>query len=249
MIARVSLALGLFLSAADARAVREQYSPFVSDEQPQAFPLTEMTSVPSVSDDTSLPRCDGFIYQAEKVTRLNVDWAADGKGEVTLACTGKKLFSGPLKGEGSPAAGLYAYTADLNSDGFPDYILFTYSGGCGLAAEMTWCTFLLSSPTGYRSTSVICYDLERSDFISIENKAYLVHTSFVYGPAGKDGRQHNYWVYNLLGFSGTGLVLANDRDRRFPKWVWYSYAENHRDTYQLTATQRRFSLKDILEAD
>ena len=171
----------------------------------------------------------------------------DGSAGVTLSCNGSKLFTGPIKG--SPAAGLYAYTADLNSDNSPDYVILTYSGGCGLAAEKTWITFLLSSRTGYRSTSVVCYDAETADFVAIKGWAYLVHTSFVYGPVSKDGRQHNYWVYNLLSFSGTELVLANDRDRRFPKWVWYSFSENHRDTDQLTLAQRQLSLKQILELD
>jgi hypothetical protein len=248
VIARVLLGLGLLLCAADARAVREQYGPFVPGEQPRPFPLIKLTAVPNASDGPAPPRCDEFVHRAEKVTALKVDWTADRTAGVTLSCNGSKLFSGPLKG-GSPAVGSDAYTADLNSDGFSDYVLFTYSGGCGLAGEITWVTFLLSSSTGYRSTGVLSYAAEPSDFIAIKDRACLVHTSFVYGPAGKDGRQHNYWVYNLLSFSGTELVLANDLDSGFPKWVLFSFAPNHRDTDQLTAAQRRLSLKQILEAE
>ena len=228
--------------------MREQYSPFAPGEQPRPFPLVKLTAVPNAADGPAPPRCDEFVHRAKKVTNLKVDRAGDFTAEVTLSCNGSKLFSGPLKG-GSLAVGLDAYAADLNFDGFPDYAIVTYSGGCGLAAEMTWVTFLLSSPTGYSSTSMVCYDWEPTDFIAIKDRAYLVHTSFVDGDVGKDGRQHNYWVYNLLGFSGTELVLANDLDRRFPKWIWYSFAENHRDTDQLTAAQRTMSLEQILELD
>ena len=228
--------------------MREQYSPFAPGEQPRPFPLVKLTAVPNAADGPAPPRCDEFVHRAKKVTNLKVDWAGDFTAEVTLSCNGSKLFSGPLKG-GHPAVGLDAYAADLNSDGFSDYILFTYSGGCGLAAEITWVMFLLSSSTGYRSTSVLSYAAEPSDLIAINDRACLVHTSFVYAPVGKDSRQHNYWVYNILSFSDTELVLANDLDRRFPKWVWYSFAENHRDTDQLTSAQRQLSLKQILASD
>ncbi len=48
-----------------------------------------------------------------------------------------------------------------------------------------------------------------------------------------------YWVYNLLGFSGTNILSANSRDARFPKWVRYKFKPNHQDTEQLTAEQRK----------
>ena len=62
---------------------------------------------------------------------------------------------------------------------------------------------------------------------------------FVYGENGADGKSHNYWVYNLLGFSGTNSISANARHPGFPKWVWHKLKPNHTDTDQLTADQRR----------
>ncbi len=185
----------------------------------------------------------------DKLINLRIDWAADGTAGVTLSRNKEKLFSGPLKGYGSPGAGAGVYTADLNADGLPDYAILTHSGGCGLASQAAWITFLLSVRGGYSSICVLCWDAEPTDFLKIKGRLYLVHTSFIQGNTGKDGKSHNYWVYSLLGFSGTTLTLANENDRRFPKWVWYTFAPNHRDADQLTAVQRQVSLKQILELD
>ena len=35
------------------------------------------------------------------------------------------------------------------------------------------------------------------------------------------------WVYNLLAIRDDELVLANELDSRFPKWVWYRARPNH----------------------
>ncbi len=197
----------------------------------------------------AVPRSDEFVHRAEKITNLRINWAADGTAELKLLRDGKRIFSGPLEGYGSAAMGAGVYAADFNADGLLDYAVITHSGGCGLASQTAWITFLLSASGGYVRIFVSCWAAEPSDFIELNGRLYLVHTSFVQGNVGKDGRQHNYWVYNLLTFSGTKLVLANERDVRFPEWVLYSFAENHRDTDQLTSAQRRLSLKQIVEAD
>ncbi len=88
--------------------------------------------------------------------------------------------------------------------------------------------------------TVMSYDVEERDFMDVnqDGKAEFLHTTFVFGEAGKDGKLHNYWVYNLLKFSGTNLVSANALDARLPRWIWYTYKPNHKDTDQLTAAQR-----------
>jgi len=230
-----------------ACAVPAPYSPFGPGERLVPSLLAELDS--AWDGKATVPRRDDFVHKAEKITHLRIDWAADGTAELLLSRNGEKLFSGPLKGYGSAAVGADVYTADLNADGQPDYAIITHSGGNGLSSQCAWITFLLSVPGGYGGTSLSCWAADASDLIEIEGRFCLVHTSFIQGNKGKDGKTHNYWVYNLLGFSGAELVLANDGDRRFPKWVWYSFAENHRDTDQLSPAQRRLSLKQIVEAD
>jgi hypothetical protein len=55
----------------------------------------------------------------------------------------------------------------------------------------------------------------------------------------RDGRYHNFWVYQLYRFEGNKMVLANADDSRFPKWVWYTNRDNHKATDQLTKEQQQ----------
>jgi len=245
---RVLLGLVGFLHAANVYAVWDRYSPFEPGQGLRPFPLTELVDV---SPSSGMPdaRHDEFMERGRPGVSLGISWASNGSVSVALVKNGEKVFSGPLSGVASPAAGSSVYTADLNADGVPDYVLFTYSGGCGLAAQMTWGTFLLSSPAGYKSTCLLSYDMKPTDCVDIDGRAHWVRSSFISGEEGKDGRRHNYWVYNLLGFAEGALVSANDRDRRFPKWVLYSFGPNHRETDQLTDEQRRRLWLKAVELD
>ena len=57
------------------------------------------------------------------------------------------------------------FSCDLNHDGKLDFIVNIWSGGCGLAAEGSEVTFLLSCKDGYRATSFYLYDFGAEDFI------------------------------------------------------------------------------------
>jgi hypothetical protein len=78
------------------------------------------------------------------------------------------------------------------------------------------------------------------DLIDLDGNGtcYVVQTSFLGGPVGKDGKRHNYWVYHLLEIDGSDIRVSR-RDRRFPKWVWCTFKPNHKDTRQLTKEQKR----------
>jgi len=232
------LLVALLLGAADVRAVEAGHSPFEPGKGLKPFPLVE---IPASSQPKNMdaPQLYEFTDRAEKgKTRVvKIFWPTDGgAASVTLSVNGAKVFSGKI--EGSPLSTATIYRADLNGDGVPDYVAMTWSGGCGLAGEMSWVTFLLSSPAGYTRTEVLSFDAEPADVVDIGGRAYLVDASFVYGEAGRDGRAHNYWVYNLLRVDGKTLALDNAADHRFPKWVLYTFAPNHHDTDQLTPEQR-----------
>jgi hypothetical protein len=87
---------------------------------------------------------------------------------------------------------------------------------------------------------VLSFDAETRDLFDLDGDGSpeFVHCMFVGGEVGRDGKSHNYWVYNLLRFSGTDIVSANRADHRFPKWIMFSHEANHTETRQLTADQR-----------
>ena len=83
------------------------------------------------------------------------------------------------------------------------------------------------------------YNWPPNDFIKLgDAKTYFIHTDFM-GGVGKNKRYHNYWVHNLIEFKGSKILSANKKNNIFPKWVWYSFAENHKDTDQLSSAQRQ----------
>jgi len=53
-----------------------------------------------------------------------------------------------------------------------------------------------------------------------------------------EATRHSYWVYNLLRVSGDRLVLANDRDPQFPKWIWYTWGPNHKPVASLSNSEK-----------
>lgn len=133
------------------------------------------------------------------------------------------------------------YCMDLNRDKKEDFIVRAWLAGCGLAGNNCDITFILSEGSGYKSTVVRNIWPTLEDFVDFngDGKYQYVHTSFVRGEKGRDGKTHNYWVYNILEFKGADVVVNNKADKRFPKWIWYTFKPNHKATTQLTSEQKQ----------
>lgn len=144
-------------------------------------------------------------------------------------------------------------SADLNHDSQPDFIVNISSGGCGLAAEESTTIFLLSSGGRYVAKDFYSFDFGPEDVVSFKEGApcYFIHNDLIDNgdEKTKDGRDHNFWVYQLYRFSGSEMVEANGDDPRFPKWVWYTFKDNHSETDQLTTQQKRRLLKSHAAQD
>lgn len=236
---KVALIAVLFvLATSRVLAIWDKYSPFESGKAPARFPLTVLALVRR--DETTNARHTFDFFAPNSTTRaLSIEWADEGN-RVTIHAPRKAApFSASI--EGSPLCDAEATVSDLNGDAEPDYVVVTHSGGNGLAAQITLITFLLSSPKGYVAREVVSYDAAPIDLVDLngDGRPEFLHCMSVWGDTGKDGRSHNYWVYNLLGFSGTEIVSANRSSPDFPKWIAYTYAENHKDSAQLTAEQRQ----------
>lgn len=234
----VAILIFLMLANARALAVWDKYSPFGPGNVPPRFPLTVLTLVRQ--DFVSSGRHTFDFYEPNSAkSALSIEWADEGN-RVSIRTPGAtRPFSAPI--EGSPVCDAEAATADLNGDALPDYVVVTHSGGNGLAAQITLITFLLSSSKGYVAREIVSYDAAPGDLVDLnrDGRPEFVHCMSIWGDKGKDGRSHNYWVYNLLGFSGTEIVSANRSSPEFPKWITYTYAANHKDSAQLTAEQRQ----------
>jgi len=159
--------------------------------------------------------------------------------DISIKKRGTKLFINTCKFDGNlvPEIG---YAADLNRDGEMDYVLEFSSHGNGLAAYFSTLVFLLSQGEKYVLYKLDAFAPDDEDFVSFKGSktSQFIHTYFVYGEKGKDGKAHNYFVYNILEFTNEGIKLSNHHDARFPMWIMFAYKPNHKDSDQLTKEQK-----------
>lgn len=98
---------------------------------------------------------------------------------------------------------------DLNRDGILDFILVSPGGGSGLASEFCAVTFILANTNGYVPISMQTMGFGPEDIVNYYGKSIptIIHTSFIDGDTGKDGKIHNYWVYNFFKIDGTQILI------------------------------------------
>jgi hypothetical protein len=85
----------------------------------------------------------------------------------------------------------------------------------------------LSSGSTYRVWVVPTATAGREDFVALNGQNAIVKTSFRNNQTRRDSQRRSYWVFNLLAIQRNELVLANELDARFPKWVRYFARPNH----------------------
>ncbi|MEI6074424.1 MAG: hypothetical protein WCS94_02545 [Verrucomicrobiota bacterium] len=237
--------------AADLLAYPTSYGPFPPGHEPAAMPLEKCALArdvkPTATNDFQNP--DGVIRE------YRLPAAGSDQNQITLALRGttngweiklrdghgKNLLPGSFTNSMTTEQ-MEVYSCDLNGDGQPDFIVNVWSGGCGLAAEGSEVTFLLSGKAGYRATSFYLFDFGKQDLIRFktDGPVYFIFNDLI-GSGGektRDGRDHNFWVYQLHRIDGNRFIPADADQPGFPKWVWYTNKENHEETTQLTQEQK-----------
>ena len=136
------ISMTLLLGSLNARAVCEQFSPFEAGQGPKPFPVVALTNIWQ-GDGSDRWQHLAFARSGQTNAVLTVFFPSNelgGKG--LLAVSENNTVSFDVVG--SPIAGVDAYEVDLNGDNIKDYVIRTESGGCGLAGEVSYKTFLLS---------------------------------------------------------------------------------------------------------
>lgn len=229
----------LLLGASLCFAYPHLYGPFEKGEQVKLFPMVECQLVQSDSSNF-VDTKQFFRYQLDYL-RLNISTGENGNqiALINLNQPSKPLFqSGDLDISLMLASTVrWGY---LNEDHAPDYIIEAWTGGNGLAASFCYVLFLLSDGNHYAMQKLMTVTPGPEDFVDLNKDGICeyIHTAFVYGEAGKDSKIHNYWCYSILQFEQDKLVIKNQIDERFPKWVMYSNNENHEATKQLIDEQK-----------
>lgn len=236
--------LVMVCAAAKVWGYVSDYCPFEQNQHLKLFPIHkyDMLREYSISDQNTRPVTVFGKKNIKSLSMLHIlPLARTGNG-IAIEILGRKdnVIFGPYPLSDS-AGYIQAYYGDLNHDGRQDFIIFDWSMGCGLAAGNCDVTFVLSKKDTYNITTIFTMFPDAHDFVDIKGNGtcQFIHTSFIYGYKGKDGKEHNYWVYNLLDITGSHVVLNNDLDKSFPKWVWYSFKPNHSETTLLTKEQKQ----------
>lgn len=229
-----------FFISSDASAITVTYSPFPKGMKPLVFPVKSFTKKQIKYDNGEYN-----LWTRRDMPEYTVEMDFHYRSETPQSPAFKlfkdkeKLLEGTFNRNDMWGTGVYS--SDFNSDGKPDFCLYIGGSGCGLAALHSDVIFLISTPSGYRQTTFEPYDFSpETMFLKVRGRPLILHTSFVEGETGKDGKSHNYWVFNLIQFNKDGSwEFANSQLSGFPAWILYTFKENHKATDQLTDEQKR----------
>lgn len=137
--------------------------------------------------------------------------------------------------------------ADFDANGTPDYFLGMVSSGNGLARTSYDGAFVLadSARRMARITRFEEYDIELIDHDG-NGRAEILVRSLGGEPKCIDGRCHNFWIWDLLGFQDLQIVDLRSVDTirsgnfvgRFPHIEWLSHDPRDRFRRLLSDEQR-----------
>jgi hypothetical protein len=229
----IILILAVF--AGSVRGYNADHGPFPGDASVERVHLAELKTSPGEVDH-SHPTYT-FLIPDQNGSRLELvresnTWFAE------LILNGKTVLQPTSFSQYGTVGGMMVHTADLNQDRKDDFVIYSYSGGSGLASGHCNVAFILSSGTTYSLTTVTTLFPDKSDFILVDNKPYFIHTSFLGVDECKDGKNHNFWIYNLLAFGKDGVKVSNRVHPLFPKTIWYTFNPNHTETSIITDEQK-----------
>ncbi len=245
LILLFGLSLPIRPCAGNWEPYNKNHGPFEENEQPRISPIRRCEILePQDPRGEGPPRVQVFGHKDRKSMpriRLTRDPRKPSLS-VSVISPRQEVISGPQpisRYGGNPEV----WWADLNKDGKEDFLVRVWLGGCGTIYTFSChVAFILSNNGGYKVTTVQTLWSGTEYFVDLkgDGRCQFIQTSFVHGrpERSRDGKFHNFWVYNLLEISGCRLVLTETLDRRFPKWIWYTHKPNHKNTTLITAEQK-----------
>jgi len=192
------------------------YGPFLPADRVRSVLLIEGVQKPDVGDDSGGSRWSVPVAERQWA-KIAVRVGGEGQAaELTLTPGGDakpQTFKIPVAGAPVMITGLYS--AQLNTDAAPDFVVTRSYMGCGLAADITQVIFVLSQPDGkYSLEAHDTYDWGPEDIVDLggDGKTRWVETQLEQTEDPK-GPQ-SYWVHNLWRVDGGKVVREREVARR-----------------------------------
>ena len=181
-------------------------------------------------DKDEYKSADGSIVVRLRETGESVDFLVkDGKYTLARETTLEHGFPDAV------------YRADLRGNGLKDYIIFYDYAGCGLGSSRGRVEIFLKKETGgYRKISYDTFAPGLEDFVDLnkDGKYEVIITDYYFG------ERHTYYSYSIYEFKGYELVNADKKFKGFPKFVWYTYKANDKNTGHLAKPERLAHTKE-----
>lgn len=133
------------------------------------------------------------------------------------------------------------YQADLDHNGFRDFIVISSFRGAGLGGHLGLVEIYLKEKEGqYHKISYETMAPGLEDFVDLKNDAkYEIIMTGYYS-----GKEHNFFSYNIYEFNGYKLVNADKKHQGFPKFVWLTDNPNDKDTLKLTDKEKKDHIEE-----
>ncbi len=144
----------------------------------------------------------------------------------------------PIRFATMPLVVSNVWNADLNQDGKADVIIKLLLGGNGVGGDANYTVFALSSPNGYRLTTISSISFDPEALIFLKGKPVVLHTALILTTSSRTRREHTFWVFHPLEIRGSELVR-----NQAPIWIQYTFKPSHRRTNKLTALEKQAALK------
>jgi hypothetical protein len=219
----------LCMCSSMAYAYLDEYPPYkFKDGPPKHLQLDPLVSI----DKSDYVSKDGSV-----IARLNESFASDLL-DFSLKVNNTTLVQMTERELPMPYA---VYQVDLDGNGLYDYIVFYSYHGNSLASLFSRVEIFLAEKDGvYNKISCESQGPGVEDFVDLDNdgKYEVIITDLRI----VDG--HTYFTYNIYEFKDYKLVNADAKFKGFPKFIWYTFKSNDKDTTRLTKEERALLTKE-----
>lgn len=192
-------------------------------------------------------------------TNMRLVIATDAQRETSLVCVfgmgedggGRAVsdrFYGVLGHPDYADGGPVVMYSDFDMNGTPDYFVARRATSLGIAITSFDGVFVLADAKG-KTARITRFDETDIEFIDHDGngRAEILTRTLAGAQNCIDGRSHNFWVTNLLGFQDLGVVDLREVDTirsgkfvgRFPFVEWFAHDPRNRFRKLLTDEQGR----------